>query len=38
MAVVRWDPLRDLADMSERLNRVVSQQGKIVPWMGTVRK
>ena len=27
MAVVRWDPLRDLADMSERLNRVVSRQG-----------
>ncbi|MCC2642230.1 MAG: Heat shock protein Hsp20 family [Nitrospira sp.] len=27
MAVVRWDPLRELAEMSERLNRVVSRQG-----------
>ncbi len=27
MAVVRWDPLRELADMSEQLNRVVSRQG-----------
>ena len=27
MAVMRWDPLRELADMSERLNRVVSRQG-----------
>jgi HSP20 family protein len=27
MAIVRWDPLRELAEMSERLNRVVSRQG-----------
>ena len=27
MAVLRWDPLRELAEMSERLNRVVSRQG-----------
>ena len=27
MAVVRWDPLHELAEMSERLNRVVSRQG-----------
>src|SRR5690349_2967712 len=27
MTVLRWDPLRELAEMSERLNRVVSRQG-----------
>ena len=27
MAVVKWDPFRELAEMSERLNRVVSRQG-----------
>ena len=27
MAVVRWDPLRELAEMSDRLNRVMSRQG-----------
>ena len=27
MAVVRWDPLRELAEMSDRLNRVISRPG-----------
>lgn len=27
MAVGRWDPLRELADMSDRLNRVMSRPG-----------
>jgi HSP20 family protein len=27
MAIVRWDPLRELAEMSDRLNRVISRPG-----------
>ncbi len=27
MAVVRWDPLRELEEMSDRLNRVISRPG-----------
>ena len=27
MAAVRWDPLRELTEMSERLNRVISRPG-----------